>query len=388
MRDRVGVIHPHLRPAGGSEARALWIAEALKKNYQVSLISMGKIDLEALNQYYGTHLKNNEVNRIEIQIPKLFKNRFDALRSYRLSRYCKKNSDRFDLMILTYNVMDFGKKGIQFIADFSFDDELRRKFDSESKKSLKVFYKKSFLRKFYINFSKWISGESKEGWMKNITVANSKWSAEVLYENYGITADVIYPPVEEDFPDVPWKEKRNGFVAIGRLVPEKRFDRIIYILKRIRERGHDIHFHIIGSGKNRSYCKLLKRIVRENSSWCFLEGQKYGERKRNFLSEHKYGISGRFNEPFGIAPAEMVKSGMIVWVPDGGGQGEIVDHPDLIYKSEEDAVAKIEKVMKNGNKQKELLVNLENQSKKFSTIKFMSEIKNLINNFFEEKNLS
>jgi glycosyltransferase involved in cell wall biosynthesis len=384
MNEReIAIIHPRLKPGGGSEARALWIAEALKKDYQVTLVSMGNIDLEALNQYYDTNLKYDEISIIEIPIPKLLKRRFDALRSYRLSRYCKKNSDRFDLMISTCNVMDFGKRGIQFIADFSFDDDLRRKYDFESGKSYKILYQKTLLRRLYINFSKWISGESSEGWMKNITVANSKWSSELLKRNYGINAGVIYPPVEEKFPDIQWGKKGNGFVAIGRLVPEKKFDQIINILKKVREKGHDIHFHIIGGVSNTSYYKKLLSIARENSSWCSLEGPKYGKDKKMFLSEHKYGISGRKNEPFGIAVAEMIKAGCIVWVPEGGGQVEIVDHPDLIYKSEKDAVAKIEKILKKNKKQKELLKHLQNQSKKFSTYAFMLEVKSLVSEFFE-----
>jgi len=387
MFKKIGVIHPLLKSGGGSEAVTSWIAEALKKDYKISLLSMGKINLEALNQYYGTQLKYNEINIVEIQIPKLLEKRFDALRSYRLSKYCKENSDKFDLMISTYNVMDFGKKGIQFIADFSFDDDLRRKYDSDSEKALKIFYKKSFLRKFYINFGRWISGESKKDWMKNMTIANSKWSADVLRRNYGISAEVIYPPVEEEFPDIPWKEKRSGFVAVGRLVPEKKFDQIMNIIKRVRERGHDIHLHIIGEGSITSYKKKLHSIARANSSWCLLEGPKYGKDKKRFLSEHKYGISACKNEAFGIAVAELVKAGCIAWVPDGGGQREVVNHEALVYKNIDDAIEKISDVLKNEKEQFVLRKHLKNNSKKFSTEIFKKKTREIVSDFFLKKTI-
>lgn len=383
---KIAVIHPLLKRGGGSEARALWIAEALKREYEVTLISMGKIDLKALNSYYGTDLKFEEISIIEIPIPRLLKKRFDALRYYRLFRYCRENSYKFDLMISTYNVMDFGKKGIQFIADFSFDDDLRRKYDSGSKQSLKIFYKKSWLRKLYIFIGKRLSGESKKGWLKNITIANSRWSAGVFRKKYGIDAKVIYPPVVGEFSGVKWEEKKNGFTAIGRLVPEKGFDKIVFILKELREKGHDIHLHIIGGHSDSSYYKRLKRIMVENSSWCFYEGLKYGEDKKSIISYHKYGISGRKNEPFGIAVAEMVKAGCITWVPDGGGQVEIVNHPNLIYKTEEEAVAKIENVMKSADNQERLVRHLKKQAEKFSSTTFMAKIKSIVENFFNEKN--
>ena len=387
IKKKIAVIHPLLRPGGGSEARALWIAEALKKEYKVSLISMGKIDLDALNAYYGSDLKYDEIGIIEIPVPKLLRKKFDVLRYYRLSRYCRENSDTFDLMISTYNVMDFGTGGIQFIADFSFDDDLRRECNPEPRRLSKYFYRGSFFRRSYIYLGKWLSGESKKGWLKNITIANSRWSAGVLRGKFGIDAKVVYPPVSDGFFDAKWEEKKKGFIAIGRLVPEKGFDKIIDILNKVRKKGYDIHLHIIGIKSDVSYYKKLKKIVGEISDWCFLEGHIYGEEKKIVISGHKYGISGRKNEPFGIAVAEMVKAGLIVWVPDGGGQVEIVNHDDLIYKTEEEAVAKIENVMKSADKQKTLLRHLKKQAEKFSTTTFMSEIKNTVKEFFMgEKN--
>ena len=159
IKKKIAVIHPLLRPGGGSEARALWIAEALKKEYKVSLISMGKIDLDALNAYYGSDLKYDEIGIIEIPVPKLLRKKFDVLRYYRLSRYCRENSDTFDLMISTYNVMDFGTGGMQFIADFSFDDDLRRECNPEPRRLSKYFYRGSFFRRSYIYLGKWLSGE-------------------------------------------------------------------------------------------------------------------------------------------------------------------------------------------------------------------------------------
>ncbi|MBD3414621.1 MAG: glycosyltransferase [Candidatus Aminicenantes bacterium] len=365
-KNRIAIVHPHLKPGGGSEARALWIVEALKEEEQVNLISMGRIDLGALNDYYGTDLKYDEIGIIEIPIPQMLKKRFDALRSYRLSKYCKKNSDKFDLMISSYNVMDFGKKGIQYIADFSFDDDLRRKHHSVSGTFPRLVYKRSFIRTMYLKLGEWISKGTKEGWRRNTTIANSKWSAEVLQEAYGINAQVIYPPVEEKFPDIPWEEKSNGFVAVGRLVPEKRFDQIIHILKKVREQGHDVHLHIIGGGPYTSFNKTLKRVVEENSSWCFLEGPKYGAEKKKMISKHKFGISGCKNEAFGIAVAEMIKAGNIVWVPFSGGQVEIVDHKELIYIDQEDAVLKIKKTLNDNKKQAEIREHLKKNSEKFS----------------------
>jgi glycosyltransferase involved in cell wall biosynthesis len=383
-RPKIAIIHPQIVEGGGSEARALWCAEALKGDYDVSLITMGKVNLNRLNECYGTNLAPGEIKIIEIPVPYVFRNHFDALRYYRLVKFCKKKASEFDLMISAYNVLDFGKRGVQFIADFSFEDGLRRTFDPKPKRLRRIFYQKSPLRWMYLRLSKVLMGNTENGWKKNITIANSDWSGEVMKKVYGVKARTIYPPVVDEFPDIPWEDKEDGFVCIGRLVPEKRIEKIIEILKDLRNKGRDIHIHVIGKTRDSAYIRKLEQISKTCSSWFFLEGGMFGKEKSEFLAKHKFGIHGRQNEPFGIAVAEMVKAGCIVWAPDGGGQAEVVNHPTLIYENVEDAVTKIDSVLKSNALQGQLREHLANQSQIFSAKRFMSETKELVPKFLDK----
>jgi glycosyltransferase involved in cell wall biosynthesis len=386
---KIAIIHPQLKEGGGSEARPLWIAEALKKDYDVSIITMGKLDLNLFNEFYRTNLNLGEIRLIEIPIPSLFRKRFDALRAYRLARFCKNKSSEFDLMISTYNVMDFGKRGIQFIADFSFDDNLRREFDTTYKGVKGFFYKSSPLRSFYLMLGKILAGtyNDKDGWKRNLTIANSDWSGKIMKENYGIETKTIYPPVVGEFADVPWNEREDGFVVLARLSPEKRIEKIIEILENVKKRGWNIHLHILGKLDDSDYIKGLKLLCEKNKEWIFLESLVVGKEKIEFIVKHKFSISGRVNEPFGIAIAEAVKAGCIIWVPNGGGQTEIVSYPNLIYESVEDAVNKIDKILKSDIMQVQLREHLSKQAQKFSTERFMSEIREVVNQFIEENKI-
>ncbi|MDI6802130.1 MAG: hypothetical protein QMD01_08805 [Thermodesulfovibrionales bacterium] len=289
---KIAIIHPQLKVGGGSEANPLWIIETLKKDYDVYMITMGGVDLKELNKCYGTNLKPDEINIISLPIPYLFKNRFDALRGYRLARFCKRHSSDYDLMISTYNVMDFGRKGIQFIADFSFDDNIRRSFDFSPKGVKGLFYKQSPIRWLYLTIAKLIAGGSVEGWKKNLTIANSHWSGQVMKEAHGIDCQTIYPPVAGDFPNISWDERENGFVVMARLVPEKRVDRIIKILGGVRRRGYDIHLHILSRTDDSEYAMSLKQLCEENKDWVFMEGLVTGDKKLEFIARHKFSISG------------------------------------------------------------------------------------------------
>jgi len=380
---KIAIIHPHLVPRGGSEARALWMAEALKDDHSVTLVTMGKVNLAELNQYYGTKLQEHDIGLMEIPIPRVFTNRFDALRGYPLARYCKKISSEFEVMISSYGVMDFGRQGIQFIADVAFDDVLRRKFDQKPSTLKSIVYQKSFFRDIYLEFGRILAGTSKDGWRNNVTIANSRWTAAIMRDYFSINAGVIYPPVRQQFPEVAWGKKEDGFVYVGRLVPEKRIHIVIEILSQVRKRGHDVHFHIVGPKGDEAYWDVLQNLCGQNKHWVSLDGPMAGEEKEQFIAAHKFGINGRINEAFGIAVAEMVKAGCIVWVPNGGGQTEIVRNRTLTFDSTEDAICKMDRVLVDESLQRELLSHLSRQANRFGVDMFKSGIKVLFDEYLE-----
>ena len=59
---RVAIVHSILAAGnGGSEARAMWAAEALKRQFAVSVISPGPVYLDRLNAFYGTRIRPEHV---------------------------------------------------------------------------------------------------------------------------------------------------------------------------------------------------------------------------------------------------------------------------------------------------------------------------------------
>ena len=99
------------------------------------------------------------------------------------------------------------------------------------------------------------------------------------------------------------------------------------------------------------------------------------------MDRYKYGINGALDEHFGIAVAELVKAGSIVFVPNGGGQTEIVGMPELIYDDVDDAVAKITAVLSGNRAQQAALEKLSQQSKIFSTETFCQHMQQTVREF-------
>ncbi len=371
-----------LKEIGGAESRPLFIAEALKNDYDVTLICTEASELEKLNEFYGTRLKPNDVSFLFYPLPPILRQvKFaSAFKSSLFAYYCRKKSQVYDLIITSF-IGNFKNDSIQFVKDLTFSDDIWREYCSTKKSFL---YKNNLIRKFYIEFNKKLRGNFNKSNKKIIFVANSKWTSKILKNSLNLRSSVIYPPVNDFCSETSLENRQDSFLYIGRLSPEKRVENVIEILQKVRNRGWSGELLIIGGFTNIPYVNKLLSYTKIYGDWIKFLGAKYKKDKQKLLNKCNYGINAMPNEPFGIAIAEMVKAGLIVWVPDGGGQKEIVDHPDLIYKNEHDAVAKIENVLKNPDKQKSLLKHLKNQSKKFSTNIFMLEIKKLVNEFFKK----
>lgn len=378
-KQKIAVVHPHIVYGGGSELSAVWTVEALKQEYDVTFITMGQIDIGRINESFGTELKSYEFAAVSLTIPWLFKKRFDALRAYRLVRFCQHIAPKFDVMISTDNVMDFKKKGIQLIVDFTFYDPLRRTLDPVTVK--RWYHQNTFFRKMYLKFGEWLSATSPERWKQNTTLVVSDWIGKLMHETFGVVTTTIYPPIVADFPDVPFENRKNAFLCIARISPEKEIDKVISILEKVRKGGNAISLHILGRVDDVQYAAYIKKLCEKNKEWCFLEGTLYGEKKLAFIANYKFAISGRTQEPGAFAVAEMVKAGCIVFVPNGGGQVEIANLPDLQYENEQDAVVKIERLLHNVNQQVAIRQRLAENIKKFSTEHFQRSIESVVADF-------
>ena len=382
---KIGIAHPRLS-RGGSEARAMWGIEALKcDDYEVSLITAGNVNLKGLNQYYGTSVQENEISLRRGPVPGflLRSNSGDALRGAFYQRYCRKIAHEFDVLISTYNLCDFGVPAIQCIADFSWDEEIRAIFDHPPQGARGLFHRIALLRKCYLGLAKLVARPSGRNLFsgEDLILGNSRWSAQIIKEKYGLDIGVLYPPVLSEFPKIQFDAKEMGFVCIGRISPEKRIEQIVEILKDVRVQGHDIHLHVIGSTDGTTYGKFVEDLCREQKDWVVMEGSKFGEEKAMLLSQHRFGIQARQGEPFGISVAEMVKAGCITFVPSEGGQAEIVNHKLLMYDSIEEAVEKIDAVLRKPQMQAELRQHLKKQGAKFSTNAFMDGLRAAVEEF-------
>jgi glycosyltransferase involved in cell wall biosynthesis len=122
-------------------------------------------------------------------------------------------------------------------------------------------------------------------------------------------------------------------------------------------------------------------LLEKHGRWCQAEGELIGHAKHALLARVRWGIHGCSSEAFGIAVAEMVCSGMIPFVPMTCGPAEIVDEPVLCFRDEDEAVARIDTMLRDSTLQQHVRARLAERAKCFGADCFMSGLRKWVLEF-------
>jgi glycosyltransferase involved in cell wall biosynthesis len=249
---------------------------------------------------------------------------------------------------------------------------------------LRWYHHPNVLLKLYYALADTIAGFSLDRLKKNVTLVNSNWTGAHVRSLLGVETRTLYPPVVDPLPPPPWAARRSDFLAVGRISPEKEYERLMRILARVRQQHPDLKLTIVGTWDRhaRHYFDELTVLASSLGSWIEFRQDLSRDEVRQLMAIHRYGIHGMRDEHFGMAPAELVRAGQIVWVPRGGGQMEIVgDEPALMYDTDDEAVEKILAVMASPAEQTRLRDLLAQRARLFSTDRFMSDVREIVCEF-------
>jgi len=295
-------------------------------------------------------------------------------------RRCKQMRNRYDLLLSAEMEADFGAPGIQYIHF----PELSAFYRPTPSLQTRRWWRFSCdLLRGEVPLWKAVAGYSFESMRSNLTVTNSHWIGDLVRSVYGIEPITLYPPAGGDFEPLPWSERTNGFVSIGRITASKRFDWIIETLSRVRSHNPEVKLYIVGSidtGPDAvAYLCRLRTLVQANAEWVELHENISRVELIELLQRNRYGIHAHIAEHFGIAVAEILLAGCIPFVYNSGGPSEIVGYdPRITYSSGGEAVSKILSVMNDSVLQEEIRSSLESRAGLFTAERFMQEFRTIV----------
>lgn len=376
------LIQPSMQPPGGGNGVAAWVLQALVKTHRVTVLSWQPVEIEPINRFFGTNLQRGDFDTLEI--PHSWRAALNRLpvpamliRLALLMRHTRRVSDGFDVLFGVYNETDYGRRGIQYIHYPTF---LRPRPQVD----LRWYHFFQGGLKLYYAIADRIAGYSLDRVRQNVTLVNSDWTGRHVESFLGSKIRTLYPPIVDPAPGLQWHARRNGFLAVGRISPEKDYGRVMTILARVRQQVPDVTLTIICT-HDRLSSRLFGSLTAQAASlgpWIQFRANLARDEVRTLMASHRYGIHGMSEEHFGMAPAELARAGAIVWVPRGGGQMEVVGHePALMYDTDDDAVAKIARTIGDAAEQERLLAHLAAVSAQFSTDRFMQQVREIVDTF-------
>jgi glycosyltransferase involved in cell wall biosynthesis len=378
---RVLLVQPSMQPPGGGNGVAAWVLQALVAEHEVTVLSWKPVDIDPINRFFGTHLKPGDFDTMVVPwhwrvVPDHLPVPAALIRLSLMMRYTRRVSGGYDVIFGVFNETDYGRRGIQYIHYPTYlrpRPEVDRRWYHAARGPLKAYYA----------VADRIADFSMDRLRQNLTLVNSDWTGSHVGRFLGVATQTLYPPVADPAPGAPWAERRSGFLSIGRLAPEKEYERVMRILARVRERVPGITLTIVGTWDRhaRRYRDRLFDLARQLGPWIEFRQNVSRDEMRALMATHRYGMHGMREEHFGMAPAELARAGCIVWVPRGGGQMEIVDRePALMYDSEDDAVDKIVRTLNTPSEQERLRAVLR-RSERFSTAQFVARVRAIVNDF-------
>lgn len=379
---RVLLVQPSMQPPGGGNGVAAWVLQALVKEHDVTVLSWTPVDVDSINRFFGTQLQPGDfktmlVPRGRVRIVNRLPVPATLIKLSLLMRYTRRVSVDFDVIFGVYNETDYGRRGIQYIH---YPTYLRPRPGVD----LRWYHHPNLALQLYYKLAGAIAGFSPDRLKKNLTLVNSNWTGAHVRSFLGVEPRTLYPPVVDPLPPPPWPERRSDFLAVGRISPEKEYERLMRILARVRQHHPDLKLTIVGTWDRhaRRYFEGLTALASSLGGWTEFRQNLTRDEVRHLMATHRYGIHGMREEHFGMAPAELVRAGQIVWVPRGGGQMEIVgEEPALMFATDDEAVEKILRVMASPMEQDRLRGLLERRGELFSTDRFVSEIRDIVASF-------
>jgi glycosyltransferase involved in cell wall biosynthesis len=382
-KKRVLIAQCFVDPVGGGNAVAAWALEALRETCDVTLAAFQPVDYAAVNESFGTSLREGDFT-VQLAPPaysravRWMPTSAALLEICLIARFAQDldRLHRYDLVFSTQNEIDFHRRGLQYV-------HYPTMYLPRPEIELSWFHRIPGFLKAYWALCFRLQRATRQGMSRNLSLANSRFIADKIRQTHGTDSVIMFPPVPGAFPDVPWDQRRAGFVAVGRMHMCKRWEMAVSIIDEVRRRGHDISLTLIGHHDDRKYVEQLKSLAASRPWFRMLHGLNREELALE-IARHRYGIHTMEEEHFGIAPAEIQRAGCITFVHNSGGPPEIVgDELRLTFDTVEDAAGKIECALTDRVLEERLRHHVAAQRERFTAERFCSSLRAVVEEFGE-----
>lgn len=368
---KVLLVQRSLAPPGGGNAVAAWMAHALAGEHDLGTLTARSWSAAATNAFYGTSIPERGIRRHVVPSPwswleTLPENRATRLRMCAVLRYARPLARDYDLMITADNYGAFARPGVQYVH-FPAPLQPQPAFLAP-------------LVRIYFAFADAFVGIPWTAAARNLTLANSTWTAAGLEHVLGVRPRVLYPPVIDPGAGRPWEHRRNTFLCIGRFTGSKRIPTAMSIVRRLRARVlPDARLIIVGSPVDREYTARLYQSAARDRDWIEFREDLSRDAVNRLIGESRYALQAMEDEHFGMATAELARGGCLVFAHHSGGTPEVLGDPALLWTTEDEALARIGSMVGDAAARDAVRRRLRAHARRFAPERFVADLRAIVN---------
>lgn len=278
----------------------------------------------------------------------------------------------------------------KFDVEIAFYEGLPTMFVSHSsQKSKKIAWLHTLQNRLYQNFSRTELQKKIDDYSRFNKIIGVSESVCDSFVNFfpKLQAVCCYNPinekkiVEQSYSEELKSINKNilSFVAVGRLIEIKGFERLINIFYKIKKLGYHFELNIIGDGE-------LKSALQEKIDSFQLHNEVrllgFKSNPYPYIKHADVLVCSSFQEGFGMVLVEALTLNVPVISTDCGGMNEIIDSGNngiICENSEEKLFETILKICQNPSLLEEFSLYQKSNSFKFSLEETMREIEKLLN---------
>lgn len=168
----------------------------------------------------------------------------------------------------------------------------------------------------------------------NKIVCVSQSARQSFYNIYGLEDKTItiYNPIDINEIRSKIGQKRIGqdgvvkLISVGRLVPQKGFDRLLKVVKHLHDNGYFIHLLILGEGGER---ETLEKFVESHDMQSYVSLPGFSENPYQEMSESDLFVCSSRAEGFSLVIAEAMVLGIPVISTYCSGPNELLQEGKL-----------------------------------------------------------
>lgn len=352
----------------------MWMIDALRHDFDVTVYTRGGFDLAELNLLAGTELSPKQIQVSFADCANAWPLGALAHGAYLHSLHAA--GAKYDLRVTASGVAHWGRPAMHFISSALWNDALADKFDAPNARR-----RRNLAQAAASLCSTAISGERFRVLLDDCFIANSHWTAQQSAPFCPRPIEVVYPATPTPTRGMDWDEREAGVLVLGRVSPEKCIENCIEIVERLRAIGHQLRLNIIGPSGDSAYGAKIDSLCLERADWIERAPSVMGDDKQRLLGRFRYGLSACEVEAFGIATAEMNAAGLIVLAPESGAQKEILSDPLQLYCSIDEAVARFSRILDDDLVQSQLHDQAISRRNRFAPELFISSVRELADRF-------